>query len=162
MPARNLGKIDGEIQFQNVQKPVASGVTVTDGDFVKLVGGVVTNATIGTGKLFGVVQGGDTVSLDARSYRNTAVGVADGSVQVLVSVASENRYELPVNAALAADAEGSYYNLTGATGAQVVANATKSTTVGQLLCVQRVLDAAGAYTKGVFLVAANAVEADAA
>lgn len=162
MPARNLGRIDGAIEFQDVQLPVASGVTVTDGDFVKLAAGVITNATIGTGKLFGVVQGGDTVSLDSRSYRNTALGVADGSVQVLVSVASETRYEVPVTAALAADAVGSYYNLTGATGVQKVDNATKSATVGQLLCVQRILDAAGAYTKGVFLVAANAAETTAA
>lgn len=163
MSARNLGTLDGPIQFQTVQKPVADGVTVTDGDFVKLVGGRVTNASIGTGKLFGDVQGGETADLSSsRSYRNTATGDTDGTKEVLVTVAGENRYELPVSAALAADAEGSYYNLSGNTGAQVVANASKSATVGQLLCMQRVQDANGAYTRGVFVVAANQAETAAA
>ena len=68
-----------------------------------------------------------------------------------------------MDASLAADAEGSYYNLSGNTGAQVVANASKSATVGQLLCIERIATnlAGTEFKKGVFVVAQNVINADA-
>jgi len=155
MSAQNTGHKQGLSTFATEERPVASGVTVTDGDFVKLLaGGTVTSATIGTGKIYAVVQGSDTTNLVSRTFRNTAVGNAGGTVTVLCELVSDNRYKLPVDAALASDAEGQYYALTGATGVQKVANATKSATVGQLICRKRVADSAGAYTIGIFEVAA--------
>ena len=161
--SRNLGKATGATNFATVEKPVANGVTVTDGDFVKLASGRVTNATIGTGRLLGTVNGSDSTNLDSPSYRNTTVGDADGTTTVLVELATDNRYELPVSASLAADAEGSYYNLQGNTGAQEVANASKSATVGQLLCIERIATnlAGTEFKKGVFVVAQNVINADA-
>ncbi len=155
MAAKSTGHKQGLSNFATEQRVVANGVTVTDGDFVKLLqGGTVTTATIGTGKLYGVVNGSDTNNLVSRTFRNTAVGNAGGTVEVLVELCEGNRYEMPVTAALASDAEGSYYALTGATGVQKVDNATKSATVGQVICRKRKLDAAGAYLLGIFEVAA--------
>ena len=161
--SRNLGKATGATNFATVEKPVASSVTVTDGDFVKLASGRVTNASIGTGRLLGTVNGSDSTNLDSPSYRNQTVGNSDGTTTVLVELATDNRYELAVSASLAADAEGSYYNLSGNTGAQVVDNASKDASVGQLLCIERIAtNAAGdEFRKGVFVVAQNVMNADA-
>lgn len=155
MAAQNTGHKQGLSNFATEKRIVASGVTVTDGDFVKLLaGGTVSGATIGTGKLYGVVQGSDTNNLVSRTFRNTAVGTAGGTVEVLCEIVDGNRYLLPVSAALASDAEGQYYNLTGATGVQKVDNASKSATVGQLVCRRRIADATGAFLIGSFEVAA--------
>lgn len=152
---RSLGNRQGVTKFTSQERPVTNSVTVTDGDFVKLASGAVTNASIGTGKLYGVVEGGSNDDLVSRNYRAmTTTGNAGGTKTVLVQLVEDQIFELPVSAALAADAEGSYYNLTGSTGAQTVDNATKSATVGQLLCVKRVANAAGSYVIGHFIVAA--------
>lgn len=154
MSAENIGHRQGLSNFATEQRPVTNSVTVTDGDFVKLAqGGRVTNATIGSGRLHGVVRGSDTVDLVSRTFRNTTAGNSDGTTEVLVELVEGQRYKLPVSAALATDAEGSYYNLTGSTGAQQVDNTTKSATAGQLLCLKRVANAAGAYLFGIFTVA---------
>lgn len=157
MTARSVGSKQGQANgFATEERVVANGVTVTDGDFVKLLqGGTVTTATIGTGKLYGVAQGAGSANLTGRSYKTAAVGVADGSVTTLLELVDGMRYEIPVSASLASDAEGSYYNLTGATGAQTVDNTSKSATVGQLICRKRVAtNAAGTqFLKGWFEVA---------
>lgn len=153
---KSIGNRQGEIKFTSEERPVTNGVTVTDGDFVRLASGAVTNATIGTGKLYGVVVGGPNNNLVARTYRTpTTVGDASGVAKVLVQLVEDQIFELPVSAALAADAEGSYYNLTGSTGAQTVDNTTKSAATGQLLCLKRIANAAGSYVIGRFVVAAN-------
>lgn len=159
MSASNTGHKQGLSTFATEERPVANGVTVQDGDFVKLTqGGQVTNATIGTGKLYAVVQGSDTTNLVSRTFRNQATGNASGTVTVLCELVKGNRYRLPVDAALASDAEGSYYLLTGAVGVQKVQNASKSATVGQLICRKRIADSTGAFTIGIFEVAAVSEE----
>ncbi len=151
---RSLGNREGVTKFTSEERPVTNSVTVTDGDFVKLASGRVTNASIGTGKLYGLVQGGENSNLVSRNYRTpTTTGDTNGTKTVLVQLVEDQIYELPVSAALAADAEGSYYNLTGSTGAQTVDNASKSATTGQLLCLKRVANAAGSYVIGHFTVA---------
>lgn len=153
MAIKALGNRQGETKFTSEDRPVVNSVTVTDGDFVKLTSGRVTNATIGTGKLYAVVQGGASSDLTSRVYRNmTATGDAAGTVTALVQLVEDQIFDLPVSAALASDAEGSYYSLTGSTGAQTVDNTTKSATAGQLLCLKRIADAAGAFTRGQFTV----------
>lgn len=158
MAVRHLGSRKGLIQQTTEERSVASSVTVTDGDFVKLAqGGRVTGASIGTGKLYGVVLGGPNDDLVSRNYRNpNTTGDADGTKKVLVELCEGERYELPVDASLASDAEGSYYLLTGSNGAQTVSNSSKSATVGQLRCLERrATNAAGTeFKKGIFEVAA--------
>lgn len=151
---RALGNRQGVTKFTSEERPVTNSVTVTDGDFVKLASGRVTNASIGTGKLYAVVQGGSNDDLVSRTYRTMATtGDSDGTKKVLVQLVEDQIFELPVSAALAADAEGSYYNLTGSTGAQQVDNTSKSATTGQLLCIKRVANSAGSYVLGHFVVA---------
>ncbi len=153
MAIKALGNRQGVTQFNSEERPVTNSVTVTDGDFVKLASGAVTNASIGTGKLYAVVEGGSNDDLTSRVYRNpVTTGVSDGSKRVLVQLVEDQLFDLPVSAALAADAEGSYYSLTGGTGVQTVDNTTKSATAGQLLCVKRVADASGNFTRGQFVV----------
>lgn len=136
---RAVGNRQGVTKFTSEERPVTNSVTVTDGDFVKLASGRVTNASIGTGKLYAVVQGGSNDDLTSRVYRAMATtGDSDGTKTVLVQLVEDQIFELPVSADLASDAEGSYYNLTGSTGAQTVDNTSKSATTGQLLCVKKI------------------------
>ena len=116
MAIKALGNRQGVTQYNSEERPVTNSVTVTDGDFVKLASGAVTNATIGTGKLYGVVQGGPNDDLVSRTYRAmTTTGDASGTKKVLVQLVEDQLFDLPVSAALASDAEGSYYSLTGGT-----------------------------------------------
>lgn len=150
MAFRSMGSRGQTSRFAGEQRIVTSGVTVNDGDFVNLVSGQVTPATATT-RIHGVVRGGEVTNLVSRTYRAPTT-VGDGVKQVLIEFPDEMRYQLPVSAALAADAEGKYYLLTGATGAQQIDNTTKSATVGQFICLQRIADSTGAFTQGVFAV----------
>lgn len=153
---KHLGQRNGHIQPTTEERAVTNASTVYDGDFVEMASGRVA-ATDGSGKLYGVVLGGSNDNLVSRNYRTpSTVGDAGGTKKVLVELCEGQRYELPVDASLASDAEGSYYNLTGAAGSQTVQNASKSATVGQLLCVKRVATNAAEteFTRGIFVVAA--------
>lgn len=158
MTAQSVGSKQGDRNgFATEQAIVANGVTVFDGDFVKQVAAgdlTVTTASIATGELFGVNQGAGEDNLLARSYKNSMVG--DGVKTTLVELGKGMRYKVPVNADLASDAVGSYYKLTGNAGAQLVDNATKSATVGQLICRKRIAtNAAGTqFRMGIFEIAA--------
>lgn len=160
----NLGSRTTPVTETHTDHPVANSVSVTDGDFVKLAqGGRVTNATIGTGKLFGRVEGGDNSNLVSKGYRNpVTVGDANGTTSVLVLHAEDQRFVLPFSAAApAATAEGSYFSLTGSTGAQTVDTTTLSATAGQLLCVEAIKNTAGNITKGQFVVVNKTTDASA-
>ena len=132
----NLGAVDGNTNGATREYAVASGVTVTVGDLVYLAAGRVTNATIAGKALYGQVVGVQSNDLD-RDYASTAVGNAGGTVKVLVTVSEDDRYLLENDndtTTFAATHVGTYFDLTGATGAQQVDTSTTSTT-GQLLCI---------------------------
>jgi len=102
--------------FAGDEKPVTSGVTVGDGDFVVLASGAVTNP--GTGAIYGKVNGGPSDNLVSRTYRNpVATGIADLSRTVLVEFVNDVEFDIDVNGQLASDAEGKYYNLANGGGA---------------------------------------------
>lgn len=126
MPTRLIGVRTAENQFATEERPVASGVTVSDGDLVGIAaGGAVTNATLSAVKLYGCVQGGPNTDLVSRNYRTPkTLGVADGSVKVLVAMAKDMQFEIPVNGSLASDAEGSYYKLVPKSQVLLTSNAT--------------------------------------
>lgn len=152
---KHLGQRSGLIQSTTEERAVTDGSTVYEGDFVELASGRVA-ATDGTGRIYGVVLGSNNDDLVARNYRTpSTLGDTDGTKKVLCEIVDGQRYELPVNASLAADAEGSYYDITGSAGSQLVANASKSSTEGQLQCVKRIAtNAAGtSFTRGIFVVA---------
>lgn len=141
MPAEYIGREDGGSNAATREVAVADGVTVTSGDFVTLVNGRASTASIAKKRLLGCVMGGNT-RLIGRSQRvantgvKTAVGNSAGSVKVLVNQEPSAKYLLKfaTGTASAAD-EGKYFNLTGATGAQTVTN-TAVADLGQLILVK--------------------------
>lgn len=168
MPAEYIGREDGGSNSATREVAVASGVTVTSGDFVTLASGRATAASIAKKRLLGVVLGGDTKNI-ARSKRvantgvKTAVGNAGGTVKVLVNQEPSAKYLLKMASGTASAAdEGKYFNLEGATGAQLVTN-TPVADLGQLILVKAAPLIRGTdNTYGIFRVADDYTDSDAA
>lgn len=121
-----LGNIDGGSNFAQYGFPVASGVTVTVGDFVYFTGGRISSATItGDSRPIGMVT-------------ETATGNAGGTVLANVAIDDDLRYLLQSDGSgtFAATSVGTYFDLTGATGAQKVLGSSQSNTTGVLLCLE--------------------------
>lgn len=142
-----LGRIDGGTNYATYSFPVASGVTVTAGDFVYFASGRITSASIAGARIVGMVL-------------ETATGNAGGTVSALVCIDPNMRYLLDndnVGTTFAATHVGSNFDLTGATGAQLVDTSTTSTT-GSLVCIEYnpQIDPVKTDTSyGVFMVAEN-------
>lgn len=121
-----LGDIVGGTNFAQYNFPVASGVTVTQGDFVYFASGRVTSATVAGARPIGMAT-------------STASGNAGGTVGVDVVIDYDLRYLLQndnVGTTFAATHVGTYFDLIGATGAQLVDTSTTSATLGTLLCLE--------------------------
>lgn len=124
--AQLLGRTDGNTNFSTYTLAVASGVTVTAGDFVYFASGRITSATVAGALLIGNV-------------RETATGNAAGTVKALVCVDPEMRYLLDNDqdsATFAVTDVGRFFDLIGATGAQLVDTSSGSASTGQLLCLE--------------------------
>jgi hypothetical protein len=162
MPAEYTGRDEGHSNSVTREYSVASGVTLTDGDFVYLAAGRVTNAAIAGKRLLGTVIGGDTQNLD-RSYGLTAVGNAGGTVKVLVNIERDARYLVKCSGAMVeATHLGKQFGLTGNTGAQQVDLTTVTDSTGQVVCIQTNPGIRGTdNTFGLFRMAAKQVDADA-
>lgn len=137
-------------KFAQEDRIVTSGVTLNDGDFVAVASDQWVLATAAI-QIHGVIRGGQSDNLVSKNYRAPTI-VGDGTKKASAELVEGQRFQLTASAALASDAAGKYYCLTGATGAQQVDNTTKSATVGQLLCLRRVADSTGAFTLGIFTV----------
>ena len=125
MAAQMLGRADGNTNFSTQSFVVTSGVTITKGDFVYFASGKITNASIATQKTIGMAM-------------ETATGNAGGTVKCLVCVDPTMRYLLDndnLGTTFAATHVGTYFDLIGATGAQLVDTSTTGTT-GTLLCLE--------------------------
>lgn len=110
MSVRTVRSHAHDTKFAGDERPVTSGVTVGDGDFVTLASGAVTNP--GTSAIYGKVNGGPNDNLVSRNYRAPiATGLSDLSRTVLVEYVDGEEFDIDVNGQLAADAEGKYYNL---------------------------------------------------
>lgn len=127
---RYLGTLDGKsTNAVTMELPVASGATVQGGDFVYFSSGRVTAASIATQRLAGFIPTGTPA----------ATGNAGGTVKVLVIVEPRAKFLLDndnVGTTFAASHVGQYFDLTGASGAQLVDTSTASTTDGQLVCLE--------------------------
>jgi hypothetical protein len=125
MAAQMLGRADGNTNFSTQSFVVDSGVTITKGDFVYFTSGEVTNASIATQKTIGMAM-------------ETKVGTADNLTKVLVCVDPTMRYLIDNDnlvTTFGATHPGTYFDLIGATGAQLVDTSSTSTT-GTLLCLE--------------------------
>jgi hypothetical protein len=132
--------------------PVASGVTVTDGDFVYLSSGRVTSASIPGVALLGQVVGKASSDPSDHSTTLSATGNAGGTVKVLVIVEPNAKYVMEndnVGTTFAVTHIGQCFDLTGATGAQLVDTSTAGTT-GQLQCISFGYN--GDSTKGIYII----------
>lgn len=142
-----LGCIDGDTNFATYSFPVASGVTVTSGDFVYFASGRITSATVAGARIIGMVL-------------ETATGNAGGTVSALTCIDPEMRYLLSndnIGTTFAATHVGSNFDLIGATGAQLVDTSTTGTT-GSLVCLEynpQIDPVKSDTTYGVFMVAEN-------
>jgi hypothetical protein len=150
MAARPIGRFDGNTNFATASFPVASGVTVTEGDFVYFSSGRITSASVAGARLIGQVTA-------------TATGNAGGTVKALVIVDPAMRYLVDndnVGTTFAASHVGTYFDLTGATGAQLVDTST-TTTTGSLLCLEYnpSIDPVSTDTSwGIFMIAEHATK----
>lgn len=149
---QSIGSHTQTSKFASEDRIVKNAVTLNDGDFVSLENELAILLVAGA-KVYGTVRGGESSNLVSRTYRAPTT-VGDGTKKVNVELVNGQRYNLPVSAALASDAAGKYYSITGATNAQVIDNTSKSATVGQFLCLRRVANASGTYDRGIFIVAA--------
>ena len=147
-----LGSTEGT-NFATYTFPVGSGVTVTAGDFVYFSSGRIISTTVsGAGvRPIGMVL-------------ETATGNAAGTVSALVCIDDDVRFLLQndnVGTTFAASHVGTYFNLTGATGAQLVDTSTTSATLGQLLCLEynpQIDPVKSDTTYGVFVLVNSAAE----
>ena len=136
--AKLVGNVAGKINGVTKEYAVVSGATVYDGEFVYLDGstGRVTSASIPGVRLLGTVVGGNSGDLD-RAYSGSATGNAGGTVKVLVNIDKDALYLLKndnVGTTFAVGHVGTYFDLIGNAGSQLVDTSTTSTT-GQLVCV---------------------------
>ncbi len=123
--ARYVGTLaDGnQAQVLTSRFQVTNGVTITKGDFVYFASGKLTNSSIAGQKLAGVAAA-------------TVVGTGSNDCEVIVNptalYAVDNDND---STTFAATHVGTYFDLTGATGAQQVDTST-TTTTGQLVAVE--------------------------
>lgn len=152
-----LGRDQGGTNNVTREYAVASGATVYDGEFVYLVDGRVSSASIAGKALLGTVVGGDTVNLD-RAQSGSATGNAGGTVKVLVNVERDARYLCKGDqdtTPLAETGVDSYFDLIGNPGSQLVDTSTVSTT-GQLKLIKFNPGIRGTDSSyGVYLIAEN-------
>ena len=84
-------------------------------------------------------MGGPSNKLVSLTNVSTATGDAGGTVSVLVNIEVDSRYLIKcdnITNTLREASQGRYYNLIGATGAQLASGASESVATGQLVCIQ--------------------------
>lgn len=157
-----LGRDQGGTNGVTREYAVADGATVYDGEFVYLVDGRVTSASIAGKRLLGTVSGGNTAILN-RVYSASATGDTAGTVKVLVNVERDARYLLKadnVGTTLAESHVDSFFDLVGNPGSQLVDSSTVSTT-GQLKLIKFNPGIRGTdSTYGIYTVAENEATVD--
>lgn len=121
--SRFVKNLDGKSNSVELSLPVASGVTVTQGDMVYFASGRVTSATIAGARIIGQAQA-------------TVTGNASGTAKTLVLVDDSAVYLMQGTTTVAANTVGQYFDLQGATGAQLVNISSASATTGQMLLLE--------------------------
>lgn len=136
--AQWIGNADSKAAGTTKEYPVASGVTVNDRDFVFTTSGRVTSASIDGVTLLGMVNGQQSNSPATVAETMTATGNAGGTIKVLVITEPTAKYVMKndnIGTTFAASHVGQCFDITGATGSQIVDTSTVGTT-GQLECIQ--------------------------
>jgi hypothetical protein len=124
MAAQLLGRADGNTNFSTQSFVVTSAVTVRKGDFVYFASGKITNASVATQKLLGMAM--ETVTGSAALEK--CLVCVDPTMRYLVDNDNDST-------TFGVTHPGTYFDLIGASGAQLVDTSTTSTT-GSLLCLE--------------------------
>lgn len=135
--AQYIGAVSGNVTAVTKEYPVASGVTVNDRDFVYTASGRITSASIDGVTLLGMAIGQDSAAVSTHTETYAATGNAGGTVKMLVIVDPNAKYAVKndnTGTTFAASHVGTCFDITGATGSQIVDTSTTGTT-GQLECV---------------------------
>lgn len=137
-----LGRIDGNTNYATYRFTITNGITVTAGDFVyQDASGRITNSSVGGARLVGMAM-------------ETAIGTT-GTVTALICIDPFMRYLLQTTGTFTASSVLRNFDLTGATGAQLVDGSTVGT-ANQMLCLEynpTIDPVASDTTYGVFTVA---------
>lgn len=136
--AKCIGSATGKANFVTKEYPVANGVTVNSGDFVYLSSGRVTSASPDGVTLLGQVVGQQSNAPSIVTDTQAATGDSAGTVKVLVIVDPLAKFAIKndnVGTTFAASHVGTCFDITGATGSQIVDTSTTGTT-GQLECIE--------------------------
>jgi hypothetical protein len=124
---RPLGRTDGNVNYATLTLVVTNGITVTEGDAVYFDGsGRITNSSVAGARCVGVTQ-------------QTVTGNSAGTNKALVIVDQQMRYLIKndnIGTTFAVTHVGTYFDLIGATGAQLVDTSTTSATTGQMICLE--------------------------
>lgn len=150
--AKYIGSASGNTTAVTKEYPVASGVTVNDRDFVYLTSGRITSASPDGVTLLGMAIGQNSASPSTVSETYSATGDSAGTVKMLVIVDPNAKYAMKqdnIGTTFAASHVGQTFNITGATGSQIVDTSTV-TTNAQLECVSYGYE--GDNTVGTFLI----------
>jgi hypothetical protein len=122
--ARYVGTTDGKSNAITKEFIVQNGVTVTKGDFVRLGSGVLTSASQAANRILGVAK-------------ETVVG--DGTLTCQV-ITEPNALYLVDNdndtTTFASTHVGTFFAVTGGTGAQQIDTDTTHATAGPLVCLE--------------------------
>lgn len=137
----------GNNTFTEREYLVKASTTITRGDLVKIAAGYIDLADTGD-KIFGVA--GNTVVQGASATKKVLVRIAHGLV---VRATNDN-----TGTTFALAHVGTYFDIAGATGAQVIDTSTTTATKGQLLCVAFNPTGRDA-TEGDFIVAESMLDA---
>lgn len=149
MAAIYKGSTDANQEAVYQTLPVASGVTVTAGDFVYWSSGRVTSASITGARLIGQAD-------------TTVTGNAGGTNKVMVNVTPNAKYLVKndnIGTTFGVTHVGQYFDLIGATGAQLIDTSTVSATTNTMYCIAfqpNISPFANDATYGLFLIAEHA------
>jgi hypothetical protein len=145
-----VGNLAGGTNYASHPFLVTSGVTITKGDLVYLTSGKISNATV-TGSFRPLGVAAETV---VGTGTNKCLVLIDDEMILLMQ--NDN-----VGTTFAATHVGQYFDVTGATGAQLVDTSTASTTTGVLFCLEynpQVDPVRADTTYGLFLIAESATD----
>lgn len=148
MANRVVGSITGRTDYATKAFTVANGVTITAGDFVYFSGGYLTNSSVAGKRLIGMAA-------------ETIVG--DGTKKALVYVEPDLIFVVDNDndsTTFAATHVGTYFDLTGATGAQLVDTSTTTANGAQLLAVEynpKIQGLDSDTSQGLFVIAEHAL-----
>lgn len=145
-----MGNVNGGTNYATRPFKVTNAVTITKGDLVYLTSGKLSNATV-TGDFRPVGVALETV---VGTGTNSCLVAIDDELILLMQ--NDN-----IAATFAATDVGKYFDVIGATGAQLVDTSTGSATTGVLFCLEynpQVDPVRTDLTYGLFLIAEHAFD----